>query len=328
MKVCIFGTGAVGSHFAVRLSAIGVDVSCIARGKQLEKICADGIMLHRADQTILHEKVRASDNPNVLGKQDFVIVTVKSYSLCNIVDDLKPLLGNDTPIIFAQNGIPWWYFYGLNDSFKEHRIKSLDPDGRLWNEIGVSRAIGGVVYSANTLTAPGVVFNTSPGRNWLQIGEPDGSMSSRIKSIHKIFSQADMGPLSTDIRYTVWDKLMSNMATGSISCLTHSTVQELQENSETHTLAISIMNEAMSIARYLGTPIDIDAVERFKMTKGGSHKVSMLQDLERGQYMEIDSMVGVPLELAQKAGIDVPALTIVVSLLKHRARLLGLYTPQ
>ena len=191
MKVCIFGTGAVGSHFAVRLSAIGVDVSCIARGKQLEKICADGIMLHRADQTILHEKVRASDNPNVLGKQDFVIVTVKSYSLCNIVDDLKPLLGNDTPIIFAQNGIPWWYFYGLNDSFKEHRIKSLDPDGRLWNEIGVSRAIGGVVYSANTLTAPGVVLNTSRA----VIGFKSVNQTDRCHLVLKVSTKSLVKPI-------------------------------------------------------------------------------------------------------------------------------------
>ena len=325
MKVCIFGAGAIGSHFAARLSAFGVDVSCIARGKQLEAIRENGITLHRVNQETLHAKVNASDDPASFGLQDLVIVTVKSYSLRDIVDQMKELLGPETPIIYAQNGIPWWYFYGLDKPSKERRIKSLDPGGRLWDELGVHRAIGGVVYSANTLESPGVVRNTSPGRNWLQIGEPTGLKSVRLKKIHDVFNEADMGPLTNDIRYTVWDKLMSNMATGSISCLTHSTTNELQQNDETHALAIGIMNEAMAIANSLGTSIDIDPVERFKLTKGGSHKVSMLQDLERFHRMEIDSMVGVPLELAQKANIKVPILSVVVTLLKHRAYLLGLY---
>ena len=325
MKVCIFGAGAIGSHFAARLSAIGADVSCVARGKQLDAIRENGITLHRFNQETLRAEVNASDDPASLGVQDLVIVSVKSYSLSETVDQMKGLLGPETPIIYAQNGIPWWYFYGLDKPSKERRIESLDPGGRLWEDLGVHRAIGGVVYSANTLESPGVVRNTSPGRNWLQIGEPTGLKSSRIKKIHDVFKEADMGPLTNDIRYTVWDKLMSNMATGSISCLTHSTVNELQQNDGTHALAIGIMREAMAIANSLGTSIDIDPVERFKLTKGGSHKVSMLQDLERVHRMEIDSMVGVPLELAQKADIRVPILSVVVALLKHRAHLLGLY---
>ena len=124
MKVCIFGAGAIGSHFAARLSAIGVDVSCIARGKQLDAIRENGITLHRVNQETLHAKVRASDDPTSFGVQDLVIVTVKSYSLGDIIDQMKELLGAETPIIYAQNGIPWWYFYGLDKPSKERRIES------------------------------------------------------------------------------------------------------------------------------------------------------------------------------------------------------------
>jgi 2-dehydropantoate 2-reductase len=325
MKICIFGAGAVGCHFAARLAAIGEDVSCVARGAQLKAIQENGITLHRADQPTLNERVTASDDPASLGVQDLVIVTVKGYALAEAVDGIKALLGPETPVIFAMNGILWWYFYGLDPRGEERQIKCLDPGGRLWKEIGPERTLGGVVYSSNGLEAPGIVRGSSPGRNWLCIGEPDGSDSERVKKIHAVFDKADMGPVATDIRHRLWDKLMSNMATGPISCLTGSTVAEVQQTPALNDLAITMMGESMAIARALGTDIDIDPVERFAKTKGGSHKVSILQDMEKGNSMEIDAMVGVPHELAKAAGLDTPALDIMVALLKQRAQTLGLY---
>lgn len=325
MKICFFGAGAIGCHFAARLAAVGADVSCVARGEQLAAMQANGITLHRRDNPTINIEVTAADDPATLGPQDVVVVTVKGYALASAVDGIKQLLGPETPVIFAQNGIVWWYFYGLDPKGEERQIESLDPGGRLWTEIGPERALGGVVYSANGLEAPAVVRNTSPGRNWIRIGEPDGSDSDRVRKIHAVFDEADMGPIATDIRHTLWDKLMSNMATGPISCLTHCTVAELQQDPGLHALAIKMMRDAMAVAAGLGTPIDIDPVERFKKTKGGSHKVSMLQDLERGNPLEIDAMVGVPHELAKAAGIETPTLDIMVALLKQRARLLGLY---
>jgi len=325
MKICFFGAGAIGCHFAARLAQIGEEVSCVARGAQLKAIQDNGITLDRISAANVHAWVSATDDPSTLGPQDVVVVSVKGYALANAVDGIKTLLGPDTPIIFAQNGIVWWYFYGLDPKDKERQIEVLDPGRRLWNEIGPERALGGVVYSANGLVAPAHVRNTSPGRNWLCIGEPDGSKSERVKSIQAVFEKADMGPIAEDIRYVLWDKLMSNMATGPISCLTGGTVAELQADPRLHKLATSIMGEAMAIASALGTPINIDPVERFKQTKGGSHKVSMLQDMEKGNQMEIDGMLGVPYELAQAAGIETPTLGTLVALLKQRARLMGLY---
>jgi len=325
MKICFFGAGAIGCHFAARLAASGEDVSCVARGEQLKAIQENGITLERMDAPTLHERVTATDDPSTLGPQDVVVVSVKGYGLAAAVDGIKTLLGPDTPVIFAQNGIVWWYFYGLDPKGKERQIAALDPGGRLWKEIGPERALGGVIYSANGLIAPAHVRNNSPGRNWLCIGEPDGSTSERVKKIHAVFEKADMGPIAKDIRHVLWDKLMSNMATGPISCLTGCTVADLQGDPALHKLATSIMGEAMAIASVLGTPIDIDPVERFKKTKGGAHKVSMLQDMEKGNQMEIDAMLGVPYELAQAAGIETPTLGTLVSLLKQRARLMGLY---
>ncbi|HAT35834.1 MAG TPA: hypothetical protein DCS82_08970 [Rhodospirillaceae bacterium] len=325
MKICFFGAGAIGCHFAARLAAIGEDVSCVARGEQLKAIQDNGITLHRADQPTINIRVNATDDPASLGPQDLVVVTVKAYALADAVDGIKQLLGPDTPVIFAQNGIVWWYFYGLDPRGEERQIESLDPGGRLWNEIGPERALAGIVYSANGLEAPGVVRNTSPGRNWVRIGEPDGSFSERLKNIHAVFDEADMGPIAEDVRETLWDKLMSNMATGPISCLTHCTVADIQQSPALHALAVKMMRDALAVAAGLGTPMDIDPVERFKMTKGGAHKVSMLQDLERGKPMEIDPMVGVPHELAKAAGVETPTLDLMVALLKQRARILGLY---
>jgi 2-dehydropantoate 2-reductase len=140
MKICIYGAGAVGGHFAVRLALAGEDVSIIARGPHLEAIQKDGLKLLVGADT-LQARVNATDDPVKVGKQDVVIVTVKAPSLPGIVNHVKTLLADKTPIIFAMNGIPWWYFYGFDAPGRERRVDILDPGNLWWNEIGPKRAI-------------------------------------------------------------------------------------------------------------------------------------------------------------------------------------------
>src|SRR5690349_14631490 len=108
MRICIFGAGAVGSHFAVRLALAGNEVSCVMRGPHLAAVKANGLVLRVGEQEF-KANVRASDNPADLGPQDVVISTLKATGVTALASGAQPLLGADTAIIFAQNGIPWWY---------------------------------------------------------------------------------------------------------------------------------------------------------------------------------------------------------------------------
>ena len=173
MRICVFGAGAVGSHFAVRLALAGHDVSCVMRGAHLDAVKANGLTL-RVGNGEFKAKVRASSDPAALGRQDAVICTLKATGLPSLADGLQPLLGEDTAVVFAQNGVPWWYDIGLSPRHPPvPDLAFLDPGGRLRAAIPKQLIVGGVVFSSNEVVAPGVVANLSPERNRLLIGECD-----------------------------------------------------------------------------------------------------------------------------------------------------------
>lgn len=326
MKICVYGAGAVGGHFAVRLALAGHDVTVIARGPHLDAIRANGLTLVRPSET-LRAEVTATDNPNEAGPQDLVIVTLKAPALPKVVDGVKALLGPETPVIPAQNGIPFWYFHGLDPAGSERRLDALDPGGRWWDEIGVERIIGGIVWSANAVPEPGVIQNNSDGRNHLRIGEPDGRITPRLEAVQQALASAGLDhPLSTDIRNEIWAKLIGNIAFGPGCCLTGATVIELKTDPDMRAFCLALMREAEAVAAALGTTLDTTPEDRMTIAPGSKpHKVSMLQDLEAGRPMEIDAIVSVPQQLARMTDTPTPTLDIALGLLKQRARLAGLY---
>src|SRR6201994_1601330 len=204
MRICIFGAGAVGSHFAVRLAQAGHDVSCVMRGPHLAAVKARGLTLRVGDAET-NAKVRASDDPATLGPQDLVISTLKATAVASLATGLKPLLGSDTPVIFAQNGIPWWYDIGLPASHPATPdLSFLDPGGALRAAVPKARIIGGVIFSSNEVIEPGVVANLSPDRNMLVIGECDDRESERIGKLRALLEAAKItsGPVA-QIRATI-----------------------------------------------------------------------------------------------------------------------------
>src|ERR1700741_4626780 len=190
MRICIFGAGAVGSHFAVRLADAGHDVSCVIRGPHLAAIKARGLTL-RVGETETNAKVKASDDPAALGPQDLVISTLKATGVASLAPGLKPLLGAETPVIFAQNGIPWWYDIGLPAKHPTTPdLSFLDPGGALRAAVPKARIIGGVIFSSNEVIAPAVVANLSPERNRLLVGECDDRASDRIERLRAALNAA------------------------------------------------------------------------------------------------------------------------------------------
>ena len=325
MKICIYGAGAVGGHFAARLAQAGEDVSIIARGPHLEAVQQNGLKLLLADETI-HVRLKATHDPSEIGKQEVVIVTLKGPSLPGIVDQIKALLDDETAIVFAMNGIPWWYFYGIDRPGEERRIELLDPGSRWWKEIGPKRAVGGVVYSANIMAAPGVIRNNSIRRNLLIIGEPDGSVSARCGRINSALGRAGLaGPAVEDIRNRIWAKLLGNIAFAPICTLTASTISAVVTDEALRALCIEIMKEAVAIAEALGLKLDIDLEERVDGGKRMSaHKPSMLQDFELKRPLEIPSILTAPQAFARMTGVPTPRLDTLIALLKRRVRSAGL----
>jgi len=319
MKLCIFGAGAVGGHIAAKLAASGEEVSVVARGAHLEAIKLRGLKLLHGS-AVISGKVLASENPEDLGRQDVVLVTLKANMLGAFADGAAPLLGPQTAVVFVQNGIPWW-------TAKE--LTRLDPGGRLARAIATQRVLGGVAYSANVIVEPGVIKNNVPGNNMIVVGEPDCSTSQRISALRKILEKADLSsPAVEDIRQAIWAKLLQNLGTSSLCTLTGVTVSDVRSDPYLAKIFARLGAEGSAIARALGVDVERAPTRPSGGQAAGAvgHKPSMLQDYERGRPMEIDAQLMAPLELARAKGVEAPTLEAIVSLVAHKAIAKGLYS--
>ena len=301
MRICVFGAGAVGSHFAVRLALAGHDVSCVMRGAHLDAVKANGLTLRVGDAEF-KAGIRASDDPAALGPQDVVICTLKATGLPSLATSVQPLLGDDTAVVFAQNGIPWWYDIGLSAKHPPvPDLAFLDPGGRLRAAIPKERIVGGVVFSSNEIIAPGVAANLSPERNRLLIGECDDRPSERIARLRAALNAAAIeSPDVKEIRETVWSKLLTNMSMSVLCLLTGQTARAVRDDPALAEVVPRLLDEAGNVAQSAFPEVK-------RVTRSGpapDHKPSILQDYELGRAMEIDALVRAPAAFARVAGLS------------------------
>jgi 2-dehydropantoate 2-reductase len=324
MKICIYGAGAIGGYLGAELASADLDVTLIARGPHLEAMKKNGLKLLIGDK----EKVthpRCTDDPSEAGPQDFVIVTLKAPSAVAIAGKMAPLLGPDTAVVTASNGIPWWYFYNLEGPLRDYKLKSIDPDGKQWDLIGPQRAIGCVVYPAAEISEPGVVRHISSNR--FVLGEPGGEKTDRVQKLSEtLIGAAFKAPIRPHIRDEIWMKLWGNLCFNPLSALTHATLDVVATDPGTRQLAREMMMEAQAIGEKLGVRFSVDIERRIDGAVAvGAHKTSMLQDLELGRSMEIDALVTVVQEMGELTEIPTPKTDIVLALIQQRARAAGLY---
>ena len=330
MRICVFGAGAVGGHLAAKLAAAGHQVSAFVRGAQLAAIRAKGLVLLHGDERI-SGKLKASDRSAELGRQDAVIVTMKANVLPAAATALSPLLGPETPVVFAQNGIPWWYAIGLSATKpRPPDLSALDPGGVLRKTITPERILGGVIYSANDLVEPGIVLNHTPGNNMLVIGESDDGDSSRVKELRAALEKAGMSsPPTQEIRCAVWNKAVVNLGTSSVCLLADAALGAVRGNAGLKALLARAAEEARAIARAHG--VDPDGAPQRPSGGHGSgnigHKPSMVHDYDAARPMEIESQFMAPLAFARVAKVATPTLDALAQLSAFKAVAKGLYSP-
>jgi len=325
VRICVYGAGAVGGHFAAQLAAAGHEVSVVARGAHLEAMRRNGLTLLKGERRIV-ARVRAAERPADLGRVDHVLVTLKATGLGALAEGIGPLLGSDTGVVFAQNGIPWWYAQGLSGGRPPPELARLDPGGRLARAVAPQRVIGGVIYSANEVLEPGVVRNDAPQRNMLVLGEPDGSKSGRLAALSAALAQAEVqAPVEHDIRRSVWAKLLINVGSSALGVVTGETVKAVMADPALAELRRRVHEEGRRIAAAHGVDPEGAPLPPPHQAGGPQHKTSMLQDYERGRPMEIDAILMAPLWFARAAGVAAPGLEALAALAAHKARSQGLY---
>jgi len=327
MKICIYGAGAIGGYLAVELARTGQDVSVIARGAHLRAIQQRGLKLIIEGQEKV-VRLPATEDPRELGVQDVVICALKAHQAYESAPSFAPLLGETTSVVTAMNGVPWWYFYKSGGQYEGRHLESVDAGGRQWDAIGPQRAIACVVDPACEVVEPGVIRHEE--FNKFTLGEPDGSRSSRVTQLSEAFTAAGFdAPVRDNIRWNIWLKLWGNVCFNPIGALTGATLDRIVAEPGLRAVCQAMMLECQAVNESLGIQIPVSMMDR-RLAAAGTvvgHKMSMLQDMERGRAMEIDALVTVVQELARLTGVATPVTDAVLALVQEKGRALGLYQP-
>ncbi len=324
MKVCVFGAGAIGGLVGARLARNGIDVSLIARGPHLAALRERGLRCTGTDPgDDFTVQPPATDDPAGLGIQDIVIVGLKAHSAAEAAPSMAPLLGPDTVVVPAVNGLPWWYFHRSGPPHEGQQIRAVDPAGAQWRCIGPDRVVGCVVYPAADLPGPGHVRHIEGHR--MLVGEPDGSASTRARAVGRLLSEAGFrAPVRRNLRSDIWMKLWGNLAFNPVSALTGGTLAELAADPGVREVIRRMMQEGERVANALGIHLALDLETRIDGAGAvGAHKPSTLQDLEQGRPLEIDALTLAVSEVGRMVGVPTPTIDLVYALVRQRALTLG-----
>jgi 2-dehydropantoate 2-reductase len=315
MRIAIVGAGAIGGWLAARLAQTSADVSVLARGRTHEAIKHDGLVLTENGKTVV-ARIHASDGPESLGEQDLVIVAVKGHALAGVAPAIARLLGPDTAVLPAMNGVGWWFSHGLGGTLDGMAMSAVDPDGAIARHIPPSRVIGCAVHASSSVAEPGLIAHTHGNR--LIIGEPDRSESARLARAADALRAAGLDvTVSRRIQQDVWYKLWGNMTMNPISALTGATGDLILGDALVTKLILSVMAEAKEVGARIGCPIAESGEDRMAVTRRlGRFKTSMLQDVEAGRALEIDALLAAPREIAQKAGVATPHMDALHGLIR------------
>jgi 2-dehydropantoate 2-reductase len=318
VKIVIAGAGAIGGYIGARLAraaVAGVEVVLFARGPHLQAMQAHGLRVTSPDGDFEARPTVTGDLSSI-GPADVVFLGVKAHSLTALAPQLEPLLGPDTVVVSAQNGIPWWYFQGSGGDLDGLRLKRVDPGGVIAAAIEPRRVVGSLAYFAADVLEPGVIRHTEG--NKISFGEPDGSKSERLRRIAEPLIAAGFRcPINARFRHEIWVKLLGNVAFNPISALTGGTLEELVRHPDTSRAIREIMAETGAVAAKLGIELPISIDQRMAgAEKVGAHKTSMLQDLEAGRPMEIEAVVGAVVELGDRLGVPMPTTRAVYACAK------------
>ena len=329
-KIGIVGAGAIGGWLGAQLGQVsGVQLSALARGTTLQALQKDGMTLHSKDndgkaQTV-RAHVQASDRAATLGVQDIVIISVKAPALAAVAAQIQPMLGPDTMVLSAMNGVPWWYLQGFGGAVANQRLHSVDADGSIAQHVPAQRVIGCVVHASCSTSAPGVVQHHFG--NGLIIGEPTGAVTARVQKLLALLQQAGFAAtLSPQIQRDIWYKLWGNMTMNPISAITGATTDKIMQDELVRSFVSQVMLEAKDIGAKIGIPIDQEPEHRHAVTlKLGAFKTSMLQDVEAGKPVELDAVVGAVQELGRMTQVPTPYTDALFGLARLHAQVRGLY---
>ena len=317
MRFAIVGAGATGGYLGACLARAGHEVTLVARGPHLAAMREQGLRVQEMDGTTFTTHPACTDRLDAITSAETVFVTLKAHSLPGIAPALASAAGKQSTFVFAQNGVPWWFF--LDEGFDAH-LESVDPGGVIASSFPASQVLGCVAYPATTLVEPGVVQHIEGNR--FSLGELDGARTDRVRALSSALVQAGLkAPVQTRLRQEIWLKLIGNATLNPVSALTRATLGEFLADEGSRDLVRRLMLEVEAVGGAYGLHPDIGVDQRLEgAARVGHHRTSMLQDVEAGRPLEVEALVGSVIEMGRRRDVPTPALEVVYQLTRQLNR--------
>ena len=326
MRIAVVGLGAMGGLIAAKLIQANHEVCALARGETLAAVSRRGLVVEQ-DQAKNTYAIRASDQPEILGSQDLVIVSVKAPALPGLAASIARLRGQSGMVLTAMNGVPWWFFHGFGGPCGDLRLTSIDPHAALDTEIPRSANLGAVLHMSASTPEPAHVLHANGNR--IILGEPGGGQSERLEHVCKMLNDAGfVAESSQRIQDDIWYKLWGNMTMNPVSAITGATIDKILDDPEVSRFCVSVMEEAKQLGERFGCHIEQSAQARNLLTRQlGAFKTSMLQDVEALRPVELDALLSVAQEIGRHLAFETPWINALLGLCRLRMQGLGLYPP-
>lgn len=317
MRILVFGAGAVGGYLGGILTVAGKDVTLVARGAQYEALSTKGLYLE-GPKSGGHNpiKVQVCRPGEEKGPYDLVFVGLKSQQIAGNAAHLAGLLARGGSIIFAQNGINWWYFEKLDSPLKGTSLPSLDPEGVIKRTFPIDAVIGGVINKPADLYAPGRIRLADQASDRLVLGELDNRVTPRLKEIASVVESAGWTVLATDnVRLFKWRKQLSNAILNPFGAVTQSSARQIGAFPQARRAAKAMMDELVQVAAAVGVKLDMTADE---MLDGTQKRVeipsSTLQDARLGRELELGALTYAVIDIGRLTGVPTPNLEVVAAM--------------
>lgn len=317
MSFAIVGAGATGGYLGACLARAGFEVTLVARGPHLRAMREHGLRVLEADGTSFTTHPACTDHLDAIASAETIFVTLKAHSLAGMAPTLASLAGKQSTFVFAQNGVPWWFFLGSGEDI---HLESIDPGGIIASSFPAERVLGCVVYPATTLVEPGVVRHVEGNR--FSLGELDGTRTERVRSLSSALVQAGLkAPVQTRLHQEIWLKLIGNATLNPVSALTRATLGEFLGDELSRDLVRKLMLEVEAVGQAYGLHPDVGVDRRLSgAARVGDHRTSMLQDVEAGRPLEVEALVGSVIEMGRRREVPTPALDVVYVLTRQLNR--------
>ena len=298
MRIGIIGSGALGLYYGAMLQRSGQDVHFLLR-RDYQVIQKDGLQVHSCNGDFHLPHISGYQTPVEIGTVDLVIVGLKTISNHHLIDLVRPLLGAETAILTLQNGL------GNEDLLAE--------------TFGAERVLGGIAFLCSNRGEPGTVHHLGEGK--IRLGEFSGGLSQRSRDLADIFQIAGIHcEAVSDLRRARWEKLVWNIPFNGLSALLDKDVTDLLNHPPSKELIRDLMLEVIAgaNAQSLEEPIDAPGFsqEMISFTENMDHyRPSMMIDREEGVPLELEAIYAIPVEQAKAAGIDMPKISMLYTLL-------------